>query len=116
MTFSLFWDVTHRWLVAGYQRFETTYWSHLQRSSDRSPETSVAKYPSTLRNIAIVKALFNGCLFNMIACLSAMNLMGHGRTWSWPNLIWYTGNGVEALKKTAKHLVEIIDVPAGNQT
>lgn len=106
-----------------------------------SPETSVAKYPSTLRNIAIVKALFNGCLFNVdlttssyrveclhvlilscdiplclvqydgagiesnttsklveyllrqhvpalalghhkLACLSTMNLMGHGRTWS----------------------------------
>jgi hypothetical protein len=28
------------------------------------PETSVAKYQSTLRHITIVKALFNGCLFN----------------------------------------------------
>jgi hypothetical protein len=52
----------------------------------------------------------------MFARLSAMNLMGHGRTWSWHNLMWYNGTGMEALKKTTKHSVEIIGVLAGNQS
>jgi len=91
-----------------------------------SPETSVAKYQSTLRNIAPVTAysmavhlaliLHHKLQSQMLAGLSAVNLMGHGRTQSWSSLLWYSGTGMEVLKKTTKHLVEIIGVPAGNQS
>ena len=40
-----------RRLVIGYQRLGTAYRSHIQKSSIGCPETSVAKYQYTLRNI-----------------------------------------------------------------
>jgi hypothetical protein len=56
---ALFWDITQRWVVIIYQRFGTTGRSQLQglRSPRKkmwligSPETSVQKYHSMVRNI-----------------------------------------------------------------
>jgi len=59
MRSSLFWDVTQRRLVVSYQRFGTTYRSHLQGSSSQTPlkdgtntlSRNVGNYQPTLRNI-----------------------------------------------------------------
>ena len=63
MRSALFWDITQRRLVILYQRFGTTYRSHLQGQEvqkdnfldfltfEGCPETSLQNYQSTLRNI-----------------------------------------------------------------